>query len=112
MSVRWQGPERRREARAAVSGDAVARFEIRARVRVLDISENGVSLSSDTRLPVGTAGHLTAIVAGANFAPEVQIRRVGESGSPERPFELGAVFVAMDPGSRRSLETLLRKTAE
>jgi len=114
MSTDVTGAERRRVPRVAVSPDQgiECTFEVRTRIRLLDISLSGALLASEARLPVGTRAHLHAGVGSAPFAPEVQVQRVADRGSRESSAGLGAVFVGMDEKSRRSLEAFLRKASE
>jgi hypothetical protein len=109
VAILWNGPERRRENRARLSTDVICRFQMRARIWVLDISHSGALLASDTPFPLGTVGHLQAPMGSAVFSPQVQIRRVVESNVEGHRFELGAVFVSMDDASQRSLDAFLRR---
>ncbi len=84
------------------------RFEMRARVKLVDISASGALLVSDATLPVETAGQLKAVLSAARFSPSLQIRRT--SGLPRNEgSQLGTVFLGMDDESRKSLEAFLKK---
>jgi hypothetical protein len=84
------------------------RFEMRAKVRLLDISASGALLSTDTTLPVEAAGQLNAILASARFSPTLKVQRMTPLPRNEGA-ELGAVFLDMDEESRRSLEAFPKK---
>jgi hypothetical protein len=106
------GAERRRLPRVEVEDGLECRLEVRARIRLLDISLSGALLAGEAPLPVGTRAQLRAGVGPAPFAPEVQVRRQVDRAGREANPALGAVFVGMDDRSRRSLEEFLRKASE
>ena len=105
----WDGvQERRRGPRVALGEQFDCRFEMRARVRLIDISATGALLVSDADLPVETAGKLKAVLAAARFSPNVEVRRIAAVPMSEA-VQLGALFVGMDDESRKSLEAFLQK---
>jgi c-di-GMP-binding flagellar brake protein YcgR len=99
--------ERRRFPRVMLPEDEECSLQLRTRVRLLDISASGALVESDVPLPVGATGQLRFALAGAAFAPTVQIRR--RASSQARDLNLGTVFTSMDEASRRRLEEFLRK---
>ena len=99
--------DRRRSPRVVLPDDEECSVQLRTRVRLLDISASGALVESDVPLPVGATGQLRFALAGAAYAPTVQIRR--KAGSPARDLNLGTVFTSMDESSRRRLEEFLRK---
>lgn len=105
----WDGvQERRRAARVDVDDRFDCRFELRARVRLLDISATGALLATDTVLPIETAGQLKAILAAARFSPKLEVKRTAELPRSEG-VQVGTVFLGMDDESRKSLEAFLQK---
>jgi hypothetical protein len=105
----WDGVhERRRTRRVAVDTRFDCRFELRARVRLLDISASGALLSSDAALPVESAAQLKAVLATARFSPNLKVRRIAPLARNEGT-HLGTVFGEMDAESRRSLDAFLKK---
>jgi hypothetical protein len=105
----WDGvEERRRGPRVNLGEQFDCRFEMRARVRLVDISASGALLMSEIVLPVETAGRLKAVLAAARFSPALQIRRAATLPRNEGT-QLGTVFMAMDEESRKSLEAFLQK---
>jgi hypothetical protein len=106
------GAERRRVPRVAVDDGLECRLEMRARIRLVDISLTGALLSSEAQLPVGTRAHMQAGVGSAPFAPEIKVQRLVDRGHRESKPALGAVFVGMDEKSKQSLEAFLRKASE
>ena len=105
----WDGvQERRRGPRVVVRHDVDCRFEMRAKVRLVDISATGVLLETKEVLPVQTPGRLRAVLAAARFSPTLQIRRAAPR-PPHDGVHLGTVFVGMDDESRKSLEAFLNK---
>ena len=105
----WNGvEERRRGQRVEVTDTVECRFETRLRVRLMDISETGALLMSDTPLPVAASGQLKAVLASTRFAPNLHIQRRMPSTRDES-MQLGTIFLNMDDESRKSLEAFLRK---
>jgi hypothetical protein len=108
MPVEREGiQDRRRSPRVMLPTDEECSLQLRTRVRLLDISASGALVETDMPLPVGAKGQLCFALAGASYAPTVQIRR--RAGSISRDLNLGAVFTSMDDMSRRRLEDFLRK---
>ena len=105
----WDGvQERRRGPRVAIGDHVDCRFEIRAKVRLVDISAAGALLETTDGLPVHTSGRLKAVLAAGRFSPNLQIRRTAPCAPHDR-LQLGTIFVGMDDESRRSLDTFLKK---
>jgi PilZ domain-containing protein len=99
--------DRRRSPRVMLPADEECSLQLRTRVRLVDISASGALVETDVPLPVGASGQLRFALAGASYAPTVQIRR--RAGSLSKDLNLGAVFTSMDDTSRRRLEEFLRK---
>jgi hypothetical protein len=99
--------ERRRSPRVALPGQDQCAVQVRSRVRLLDISVSGALLATDARLPLGAHGQLHFSLAGAAYAPGVQVWR--RAPSPDKDLRLGAMFTSMDEVSRRRLEEFLRR---
>jgi c-di-GMP-binding flagellar brake protein YcgR len=105
----WDGvQERRRGPRVNVDAGVDCHFEMRARVRLLDISATGALLSTETMLPMKAAGQLKAVLASNRFSPRLEVRRTAALPRNEGA-NLGAVFLGMDEESRKSLEAFLKK---
>jgi hypothetical protein len=105
----WHGvEERRRMPRLDMSERCDCQFDMRARVKLVDISASGALLVSDIVLPVETTGQLKAVLGASPFTPSVQVRRTSALAGNEGT-QLGTVFVGMDDESRKSLEAFLRK---
>ena len=83
-------------------------FEMRARVRLVDISASGALLASETVVPVETNGQLKVVLASARFSPVLQVKRTRALPETEG-LQLGTVFLGMDDESRKSLEAFLNK---
>jgi c-di-GMP-binding flagellar brake protein YcgR len=99
--------DRRRSPRVMLPQDEECDLQLRTRVRLLDISATGALVESEVPLPIGARAQLRFALAGAAFAPTVQIRR--RAGSAARDLNLGTMFTSMDDTSRRRLEEFLRK---
>lgn len=104
--------ERRQWPRATLGDTLDCRLEVRSRVRLLDISLTGALVAGDVPLPIGTRAQLRSGIASGTFTPDVEVRRVSEASGRTPATGLGAVFLAMDERSRRSLEQFLRKASE
>jgi hypothetical protein len=103
----YSGLERRRAARLPVEGGAEAGIVSSNSVRVVDISAGGVLLASPRPAPVGSRGRLSFTIGGNPLAAEVEIRRVVEA--PDRTgFRIGAMFLAITPAQRDTIERLAR----
>jgi hypothetical protein len=101
--------ERRHGPRVTLEADVQCRLELRTRVRLLDISLTGALMGTDVTLPVGAKAHLRSAIAATSFSPDVQVRRQADVSGRNATVGIGAVFVAMDERSQRSLEEFLRK---
>ena len=100
-------PERRRAVRFPVEGRAEAGIVSTNSVRIVDISVGGVLLASPRPAPVGTRGRLSLTIGANPLAAEVEIRRVVEA--PDRSgFRIGAMFLAITPAQRDTIERLAR----
>jgi hypothetical protein len=104
--------ERRQTPRIALDPGVECRLDLRTRVRLLDISLGGALLAAELTLPVGASAQLRSGLGPSTFRSDVQVRRsVGlPPGVPLKG--LGAMFMAMDERSRRSLEDFLRKASQ
>ena len=105
----WDGvEERRRGPRVDVADPVDCRFQMRMRVRLIDISASGALLTCETQLPLEASGQLKAVLASGRFSPTLAVRRTA-SLAPLEGAQLGTVFLGMDDESRNSLEAFLRK---
>jgi hypothetical protein len=104
--------ERRQWPRATLNEALDCRLEVRSRVRLLDISLTGALVAGDVSLPIGTRARLRSGIATGTIVPDVEVRRISEPSGRIPVTGMGAVFVAMDERSRRSLEQFLRKASE
>ena len=84
------------------------RFEMRVKVRLVDISATGALLTSDATLPVESAGQLKAVLASTRFSPTLKVQRTVTLPRNEGAL-LGTAFLGMDEESRKSLEAFLKK---
>lgn len=104
--------ERRQWPRATLHEALDCRLEVRSRVRLLDISLTGALVAGEVPLPIGTRAQLRSGIASGTFTPDVEVRRVSKPAGRVPASGMGAVFVAMDERSRRSLEQFLKKASE
>jgi hypothetical protein len=94
-----------------VSGTVECRVDLRARVKLLDISLTGALIAGELSLPVGAAASLRSDLGNGTFRTVMQVRHNLElrRGVPLRG--IGASFTTMDERSRRSLEEFLQKAS-
>ena len=107
MSVE-SAAERRLAPRINLGDGIDCRLDLRARVRLVDISFGGALLAAEFPVPVGAAAQLHSGLGGNVLRAHVQVRRT--VGVPLKG--LGAMFTDMDERSRRSLEEFLRKASQ
>jgi PilZ domain-containing protein len=99
--------ERRRSPRWTLRQPVNCRVQVRARVRLVDISATGTLLAGDVVAPIGAVGRLRAGV-GSGFAPAIEIRRHVRVAQRPGP-AVGVIFGDMDDRSRQSLDEFLKK---
>lgn len=105
-------PERRKTPRVAVGGGVECRLDLRSRVRLLDISLSGALLAADLAMPVGAAAQLRSGLGASPLRTDVQVRRSARLAAGVPLKGVGAVFTAMDAGSRQTLEDFLKKAKQ
>jgi hypothetical protein len=102
--------ERRRAPRVAVATGAHVSAPTALTVRLLDISANGVLMSSPQKMSVGQRARLQVTLGGEPLNVEVEVSRVAD-GTQEigrHRYRLGARFVSPDEYARRSVQHFLR----
>lgn len=75
------------------SNDVVAVLGRDVRVRLVDVSNSGCLIHSESRLAEGTTGTLRVTFDGAEYADDVRIMRCRPSNTADQWFELGAEFL-------------------
>ena len=103
--------ERRQHPRVAVRKGIDCRLEVRARVRMVDISATGTLVATDLPLPIGTHASLRSSISSGPFACAVEIRRQTGAAQRGQTPALGAIFTDMDEQSRRRLEQFLKRAS-
>ena len=103
--------ERRQHARVTVRQGIECRLEVRARVRMVDISATGSLVATDLTLPIGTRASLRSSISNGPFACAVEIRRQADVPPRGQLPALGATFGDMDEHSRRRLEQFLKRAS-
>jgi hypothetical protein len=103
--------ERRQHPRVAVRQGVECRLEVRARVRMIDISATGTLVATDLPLPIGVRANLRSNVGNGPFACGVEIRRQADAAPRGQSPALGAIFTEMDEPSRRRLEQFLKRAS-
>jgi hypothetical protein len=100
--------ERRRTPRRPARADVRCRIEVRARVRVVDISASGALLATDTVPPVGSPAQVKTGLGTDTFASDIEIRRRAKASDWG---VVGVAFTSMDERNRRSLDHFLKKAS-
>jgi hypothetical protein len=103
--------ERRQHPRLTVRKEIDCRLEVRARIRMVDISATGTLVATDLPLPIGTHASLRSNIASGPFACAVEIRRQADAAARGQSPALGAIFTDMDEHSRRRLEQFLKRAS-
>lgn len=89
------------------ANDVVAVLRRDVAVRLMDISNSGCLLQSETRLPEGTTGTLRLAYEGLEYADDVRIMRCQAPHSGETCFRLGAEFLWTTHPGERSLRRVV-----
>jgi hypothetical protein len=106
--------ERRRSPRVPIYPGTEVGVPMALTVRLVDISANGVLLSSPQKMLVGQRARLQLTLSGEPLNVELEVRRVSDGGNEvlgRNRYRLGAVFVTPDEVARRSVQHFLRDDA-
>ena len=101
--------ERRRWPRTELHSDEVVRLELRHPVQLLEISQSGILLGCEARLPIGARAQVRADLGSLPFTAEVVVKRYHVKSGPRQAAGLGTQFGSMDERSRRHLEEFLQR---
>jgi hypothetical protein len=102
--------ERRREPRVPMPPDQRIGLPLSVTVRLVDISNSGVLLSSAQKVAVGQRARLQTKLGQDPFSVDVEVRRVTELGAAPGDrgrFKIGAVFTGVDEVANRSMQRFL-----
>jgi hypothetical protein len=89
------------------AGDLVAVLGRDVPVRLMDISNSGCLLQSESRLAEGTTGTLRLTYEGVDYADDVRIMRCQAPTAGDSWFRLGAQFLWTTTPGERSLRRLI-----
>ena len=89
------------------SDDMVAVLGRDVTVRLLNVSNSGCLLQSDTRMAEGTVGTLRLSFEGAEYADDVRIMRCQAPAAGDNWFKLGVEFLWTSHPGERSLRRLV-----
>jgi PilZ domain len=104
-------PERRRSQRATIGSRSWLAVPATWSVQLLDLSMGGLAFASPYQLEIGRTASLRATLGRDAFNGQIRVcwsRPRSTTGSIPTPFEIGAVFLPLEEGSRHALETFLR----
>jgi hypothetical protein len=98
-------PDRRRVARAVITGTELSVLTLPIPVRLLDISLSGVLFETANAVDVGTRGTLRFNFGGAPFSADVKVQRL-ESTQADRAgrYLIGAAFVALSRDDQQVIQ--------
>lgn len=102
--------ERRRTPRVPIRRQVPdVSLPVSATVQLLDISASGVLLGCGQPLDVGRRARLRLRVGAEPITVMVEVRRLASAPRPGHAgYRVGAEFVDLDEGSRRTIEGFLR----
>jgi len=104
--------ERRRSPRVAVSSGATVARPVSFAVRLLDLSSDGVLLSSPDPIPRGSMTRIAARLGDRPLDAEIDVRHVSREWDPRvGGYRVGGRFVSLGPQARRALDCLLTGSA-
>ena len=89
------------------SNDLVAVLGRDVTVRLLNVSNSGCLLQSETRMAEGTVGTLRLSFEGAEYADDVRIMRCQPPTAGDNWFKLGVQFLWTSHPNERSLRRLI-----
>ena len=89
------------------ANDAVAVLGRDVRVRLMEVSNSGCLIHSETRLAEGTTGTLRVIYNDAEYVDDVRVIRCRQSNGADRWFELGAEFLWTSQPGEGSLRRVI-----
>ena len=89
------------------ANDVVAVLGRDVRVRLMDVSNSGCLIHSETRLAEGTTGTLRVIFDGAEYMDDVRVMRCRPSNAADQWFELGAEFLWTSQPGEGSLRRVI-----
>jgi hypothetical protein len=106
----YAAPERRRSRRANVSGVSWLAIPVTWPIQLQELSLGGLALTSPFPVEVGRTASVRATLGGDALSCPIRVcwtrpRRVIPGRSQ---FEVGAVFLPLQDGSRRALEVFLK----
>ncbi len=102
--------ERRRQPRVTMPTEQQVGLPLSVTVRLVDISNSGVLLSSTQKMAVGQRARLQTTLGQDPFNASVEVRRVTEMGPDaggRGRYKIGAVFMGMDEATNRSMQRFL-----
>ena len=98
-------PDRRRVARAVVTGTKLSVLTLPIPVRLLDISLGGVLFETANAVDVGTRGTLRFNFGGAPFSADVKVQRLEPSPADRAGrYLIGAAFVALSRDDQQVIQ--------
>ncbi len=83
----------------------------RIRVRIVDISAEGVLLAADEPLRVGSSGRLHLSLGGAQFEGQVLVKRE-QPAADGKGHLFGAVLTPAEPRYRDVIDQFLKRAGE
>ena len=98
--------ERRRFPRRPLREDS-ASVPVMQQVRIMDISTDGVLISSMRPVEVGTRACLRLSLGGSPFTAEIQVQRVTSIAGGASGYSLGAQFVAISADHRQLIQQFI-----
>ena len=100
--------ERRRSPRVPVAGGATVVRPVSFAVRLLDLSSDGVLLSSPDPIPPGSTPRIAARLGNRPRDAELDVRHASREWDPRvGGYRVGGRFVSLGPQARQAVDGLL-----
>ena len=106
----YTAPERRRSLRAQISGMSWLAMPATWPIQLQELSLGGLAFTSPFPMEIGRTASLRATLGGEALSCPIRVcwTRPRRSVPGRSQFEIGAVFLPLDDGSRRALEVFLK----
>jgi hypothetical protein len=100
--------ERRRSPRVPIGSGATVVRPVSFAVRLLDLSSDGVLLSSPDPIPPGSTPRIAVRLGNRPLEAEIDVRHVSRDRDPlVGGYRVGGRFVALGPQAQRAIDSLL-----
>ena len=104
--------ERRRSPRVPIRSGASVVRPVSFAVRLLDVSSNGLLLSSPDPIPPGSTPRIAVRLGGRPLEAELDVRHASREWDPHAGgYRVGGRFASLGPQAREAIDGLLAGSA-